>query len=76
MMTMTDDAILPILIKIQERLFGIEHRLEKIEVALVELRVELDGQFSLMTSKNKGAEALERLVAAQGKRITALENRP
>jgi hypothetical protein len=37
------------------------------------MRTELDGQFLLMTTKQAGVEALERLVALHGRRITALE---
>jgi hypothetical protein len=72
---MAEDAVLAILIKIQERLTAIESRLDRIEATLTELRVELDGQFGLMTSRNSGLEALERIVAGHGQRITALERK-
>jgi hypothetical protein len=43
---------------------------------VAQMRSEMDGQFSLMTAKNAGVEALERLVADHGRRITALERKP
>jgi hypothetical protein len=48
-------------------------RFAAIEAKLDDIRTELDGQFQMMTSRNSGWEALARLVAEQGKRITALE---
>lgn len=51
----------------------IQSRLGRIEEQLSAMRSEMDGQFSLMTAKHAGVEALERLVAAHGRRITALE---
>ena len=70
---MAKDAILPILIKIQDRLTAIENRLTAIENTLADFRSELDGQFQMMSGRNATWEGLARLVAEQGKRITALE---
>ena len=70
---MAEDAILPILIKIQDRLTAIENRLTAIENTLASFRTELDGQFQMMSGRNAAWEGLARLVAEQGKRITALE---
>jgi hypothetical protein len=53
----------------------VQTRLGRIETSLAEIRSEMDAQFSLMTSKHAGIEALERLVAAQGRRLTALERK-
>jgi hypothetical protein len=68
-----DDAVMPILRAIQERLSGIETRLSGVESTLTEIRSEMDGQFELMMSRGHKADALERIVAAHARRITALE---
>jgi hypothetical protein len=63
---MADDAILPILIKIQERLTAIEEILNA-------MRSEIDGGFHRMAGTDGRVEGLSLIVAAQGRRITALE---
>jgi hypothetical protein len=64
-----DDAVLPILRSIQTLLSAIE-------TMLTEIRSEMDGQFELMMSRGHKADALEKIVAAHGRRITALERSP
>ena len=63
---MADDAILPILIKIQERLTAIEETLNA-------MRAEVDGGFHMMSGTDSRVEGLRRIVDGHGQRITALE---
>lgn len=72
---MADDAVLKILKAIQERLSKIEGRLGNIETSFIDMRAEMDGQFQLMMSRGSKADGLEIVVAALGKRVTALERR-
>jgi hypothetical protein len=64
-----DDAVMPILRSIQERLSAIE-------TTLTEIRAEMDGQFELMMSRGHKADGLEKIVASQGRRISSLERSP
>ena len=68
-----DDAVVPIVRSIQDRLSGIETRISGVEATLMEMRSEMDGQFELMMSRGHKADALERIVASLGRRVTALE---
>lgn len=65
---MAEDAILPILIKIQDRLAAIEETLNA-------MRAEIDGGFHMMAGTDGRVDGLRRIVDAHGKRITALERK-
>ena len=72
---MPENAILPILMKIQDRLTAIESRLGAVETTLGEIRSEMDGQFELMMARGHKADGLEKVVAALSRRVTALEQK-
>jgi hypothetical protein len=61
---------------IGERLEALTIEVRRLSGEVAQLRNEMDGQFSLMTAKHSGVEALERIVAEHGRRITVLERKP
>lgn len=66
---MADDAILPILIKIQTDIAAIKETLSA-------MRSEIDGGFHMMAGTDSRVEGLRRIVDAHGLRLTALERKP
>jgi hypothetical protein len=63
---MADDAILPVLIRIQEDI-------AEIKQTLAGMRSEIDGGFHMMAGTDGRVEGLRRIVDGHGQRITALE---